>query len=35
VNTSIDAGAFDLAIPPGTAPMTLDELRSVAPLRTP
>ena len=35
VNTSIDAAAFDLAIPAGTAPMTLDELRSVAPLRTP
>jgi hypothetical protein len=35
VNTSIDAEAFGVAIPPGTAPMTLDELRSVAPLRTP
>ena len=35
VNTSIDDAAFDVAIPPGTEPMTLDELRSVAPLRTP
>ena len=35
VNTAIDAAAFDVEIPPGTAPMTLDELRSVAPLRTP
>jgi hypothetical protein len=35
VNTTIDAAAFEVAIPPGTEPMTLDELRSVAPLRTP
>jgi outer membrane biogenesis lipoprotein LolB len=35
VNTPIDAAAFELDIPAGTDPMTLDELRSVAPLRTP
>jgi len=35
VNTGIDAAAFEVAIPPGTEPMTIDELRSVAPLRTP
>jgi hypothetical protein len=35
VNTGIDDAAFDVAIPPGTDPMTLAELRSVAPLRTP
>jgi hypothetical protein len=35
VNAGIDDAAFDVAIPPGTEPMTLDELRSVAPLRTP
>ena len=35
VNTAIDAAAFDVEIPPGTDAMTLDELRSVAPLRTP
>ena len=35
VNTLIDPAAFDLIVPPGTVPMTLDELRSVAPLRTP
>ncbi|MEZ5284372.1 MAG: hypothetical protein R2712_06095 [Vicinamibacterales bacterium] len=35
VNTDIDAAAFDVEVPPGTEPMTLDELRSVAPLRTP
>jgi hypothetical protein len=35
VNTTLDAAAFEVAIPPGTAPMTLEELRSVAPLRTP
>jgi hypothetical protein len=35
VNTGIDDAAFDVAIPPGTEPMTLAELRSVAPLRTP
>jgi hypothetical protein len=35
VNTGIDAAAFQVSVPPGTTPMTLDELRSVAPLRTP
>lgn len=35
VNAPIDAAAFEVAIPPGTEPMTIDELRSVAPLRTP
>lgn len=34
-NTAIAAEAYDVTIPPGTAPMTLAELRSVAPLRTP
>lgn len=35
MNTAIDAAAFEVAIPSDAAPMTLDELRSVAPLRTP
>lgn len=35
VNTAIDAAAFEVAIPPDTEPMTIEELRSVAPLRTP
>jgi hypothetical protein len=35
VNTEIDAAAFAVEIPPGTEMMTLDQLRSVAPLRTP
>lgn len=35
VNTAIDAAAFELTIPPDAEPMTLDELRSVAPLRMP
>ena len=35
VNTTIDDAAFEVEIPPGTEAMTLDELRSVAPLRTP
>lgn len=35
VNAGIDDAAFDVAIPPGTDAMTLDELRSVAPLRMP
>ena len=35
VNTPIDDAAFEVDIPPGTDAMTLDELRSVAPLRTP
>lgn len=34
-NTDITDAAFDVAVPEGTDPMTLDELRSVAPLRTP
>jgi outer membrane biogenesis lipoprotein LolB len=33
VNVAIDAAAFEVTVPPGTDPMTLDELRSVAPLR--
>jgi outer membrane biogenesis lipoprotein LolB len=33
VNTSIDAKAFTITAPPGAAPMTIDELRSVQPLR--
>jgi hypothetical protein len=35
VNGAIDAAAFEVSIPPDADPMTLDELRSVAPLRTP
>jgi hypothetical protein len=35
MNTPIDAAAFEVAIPADASPMTLDELRSVAPLRTP
>ena len=35
MNTTIDAAAFDVAVPADATPMTLDELRSVAPLRTP
>lgn len=35
VNVPLDAAAFTVAVPPGTTPMTLDELKSVAPLRTP
>lgn len=35
VNTAIDDAAFDVEIPSGTEAMTIDELRSVAPLRTP
>jgi outer membrane biogenesis lipoprotein LolB len=35
VNTPIDEAAFEVEIPADTDPMTLDELRSVAPLRTP
>jgi len=34
-NTDIPPEAFDVTIPPDTSPMTLDDLRSVAPLRTP
>lgn len=34
VNAGIDDAAFDVAIPPDTASITLDELRSVAPLKT-
>jgi hypothetical protein len=33
VNTAIDATAFTIAAPPGATPMTIDELRSVQPLR--
>ncbi len=33
VNTAIDDKAFAIAAPPDAAPMTLDDLRSVAPLR--
>ena len=33
VNTPIDAKAFTIAAPAGAAPMTIDELRSVQPLR--
>jgi hypothetical protein len=35
VNTTIDDAAFEVEIPSGTEPISLDELRSVAPLRTP
>jgi len=35
MNTSIDAAAFEISIPPDAEPMSLDELKSVAPLRTP
>jgi hypothetical protein len=35
VNTPIDAAAFEVTVPPDADPMTIDELRSVAPLRTP
>jgi outer membrane biogenesis lipoprotein LolB len=34
INTDIDESAFVVNVPPGTAPMTLDHLRSVAPLKT-
>jgi len=33
MNTEIDARAFEVAVPPDAAPMTLDHLRSVVPLR--
>lgn len=35
VNTAIVPEAFEVTVPDGTAPMTLDELRSIAPLGTP
>jgi outer membrane biogenesis lipoprotein LolB len=35
VNTAIAPEAFAITIPDGTPPMTLDDLRSMAPLRTP
>jgi outer membrane biogenesis lipoprotein LolB len=35
VNRPLDAAVFSVAVPPGTESMTLDELRSVAPLRAP
>lgn len=34
VNTAIEPAAFQVSIPPDAEPMTLDELRNVAPLRT-
>lgn len=34
VNTTIEPAAFQVSIPPDAEPMTLDELRTVAPLRT-
>jgi outer membrane lipoprotein-sorting protein len=33
VNTAIDPRAFELQVPPGASPITLDHLRSVVPLR--
>jgi hypothetical protein len=33
INTGIDDKAFDVTVPPTAAPMTLDDLRAVAPLR--
>jgi outer membrane lipoprotein-sorting protein len=33
VNTAIDAKAFTITAPPGAAPMTIEELRSVQPLK--
>jgi outer membrane lipoprotein-sorting protein len=33
LNTSIDARAFEIGVPEGAAPITLDHLRSVVPLR--
>ena len=35
VNVALDAAAFTVSVPPDAAPMTLDELKSVAPLRSP
>jgi hypothetical protein len=35
VNTEIVPEAFAITVPDDTAPMTLDDLRSIAPLRTP
>ncbi len=35
INAGIDPAAFEVATPPDVEPMTLDELRSLAPLRTP
>jgi hypothetical protein len=35
MNTSIEPAAFEITIPPDAEPMSLDELKSVAPLRTP
>jgi outer membrane lipoprotein-sorting protein len=34
-NVQIPAAAFEVTIPPGTDPMRLEDLRTVAPLRTP
>jgi len=33
VNVPVDAAAFAVAIPPGTRPLTLAELRDAGPLR--
>ena len=35
INTKIDSRAFEVTIPPDAAPITLDHLRSVVPLRAP
>jgi hypothetical protein len=35
VNVPLDAAVFSVAVPPGTESMTLDELKSVAPLKAP
>jgi hypothetical protein len=35
VNAPIPQAAWEVAIPPGTRPLTLDDLRAVAPLRSP
>jgi outer membrane biogenesis lipoprotein LolB len=35
INTDIDRRAFDVTVPPDAAPITLDHLRSVVPLRAP
>jgi hypothetical protein len=32
-NTDLDANVFDIDVPAGTMPMTLDELRETGPLR--
>jgi len=35
VNTEVDSRAFEVTVPPGAMPITLDHLRSVVPLRAP